>query len=118
MSKTPEGAKPQPYTNGLLTSNLFNLYASIASCKPPLPTAPPPTTASTTPLTNDKLRTTNSTMTKKSKYQFIKEGWGNRINFQASYGLNMTPDDIEEGNAILEALMNGSDVEEGEYFYA
>ncbi|KAL1983204.1 hypothetical protein VTN96DRAFT_378 [Rasamsonia emersonii] len=41
----------------------------------------------------------------KSKYQFIKENWGNRPNFQFSYGLKTTPEDIEEGNLILEALM-------------
>ncbi|KAL1968790.1 hypothetical protein VTN77DRAFT_1151 [Rasamsonia byssochlamydoides] len=41
----------------------------------------------------------------KSKYQFVKENWGNRPNFQFSYGLKMTPEDIEEGNLILEALM-------------
>ena len=52
-------------------------------------------------------------MTKKSKYRFIKDGWGNRVNFQASFGLKMTPDDLEEGNLILEALMNDSDLEEG-----
>ncbi|KAL7276506.1 hypothetical protein RUND412_000497 [Rhizina undulata] len=40
-----------------------------------------------------------------SKYKLVKEGWGNRPNFQASYGLNMSPDDIEEGNAILEAML-------------
>jgi hypothetical protein len=47
-----------------------------------------------------------------SKYKFIKDGWGSRPLFQASYGLKMTPEDIEEGNRILEALME--DEEEGE----
>lgn len=32
----------------------------------------------------------------------VKEGWGSRSNFQASYGLDMTPEGLEEGNAILE----------------
>lgn len=54
-------------------------------------------------------------MAKKSKYRFIKDGWGNRVNFQYSFGLKMTPEDIEEGNIILEALMNDSEAEEGEY---
>ena len=39
-----------------------------------------------------------------SKYRFIKDGWGNRVNFQASFGLKMTPEDIDEGNRILEAF--------------
>ncbi|CAF9905595.1 MAG: hypothetical protein GOMPHAMPRED_003278 [Gomphillus americanus] len=39
-----------------------------------------------------------------SKYEFLKP-WGGRENFQASYGLKMTPDDIDEGNAIIEAMM-------------
>ncbi|THU97515.1 hypothetical protein K435DRAFT_778016 [Dendrothele bispora CBS 962.96] len=40
----------------------------------------------------------------KSRYQIIKDGWGSRTNFQYSYGLKMTPEDIEEGNRILEAF--------------
>ncbi|KAK1218607.1 hypothetical protein PQX77_018707 [Marasmius sp. AFHP31] len=39
-----------------------------------------------------------------SRNQIIEDGWGNRVNFQASYGLKMTPEDIEEGNLILEAF--------------
>ncbi|KAF2146075.1 uncharacterized protein K452DRAFT_315333 [Aplosporella prunicola CBS 121167] len=44
-----------------------------------------------------------------SKYQIVKEGWGNRPNFQASYGLKMTPEDIEEGNRILETFQELDD---------
>ncbi|ROT37170.1 hypothetical protein SODALDRAFT_360855 [Sodiomyces alkalinus F11] len=40
-----------------------------------------------------------------TKYSFIKNNWGSRPNFQASFGLKMTPEDIEEGNAILDAFM-------------
>ncbi|KAJ8083404.1 hypothetical protein PM082_009276 [Marasmius tenuissimus] len=40
----------------------------------------------------------------KTRNQIIQEGWGSRANFQASYGLKMTPGDIEEGNLILEAF--------------
>lgn len=40
----------------------------------------------------------------KSNYAMIKEGWGNRVNFQISCGLKMTPGDIEEGNKILESF--------------
>ncbi|KAF5372581.1 hypothetical protein D9758_005149 [Tetrapyrgos nigripes] len=40
----------------------------------------------------------------RTRYQIIKDSWGNRLNFQLSYGLKMTPEDIEEGNAILDAL--------------
>jgi hypothetical protein len=36
--------------------------------------------------------------------KIVKSGWGNRSNFQASYGLKLTPDDIEEGKAILKAF--------------
>ncbi|KAF8441808.1 hypothetical protein BGX38DRAFT_1203548 [Terfezia claveryi] len=39
-----------------------------------------------------------------SKYKIIKDGWGSRANFQGSHGLSMSPDDLEEGNAILEKL--------------
>jgi hypothetical protein len=42
----------------------------------------------------------------KSKYQTIKEGWGNWPNFMASYGLKTwDQDDVDEGNAILEHMM-------------
>lgn len=41
----------------------------------------------------------------KSDYTMIKEGgWSSRSNFQASYGLSMTPDGIEEGNEILQSF--------------
>jgi hypothetical protein len=39
-----------------------------------------------------------------SKDKIVKDGWGSRSTFQASYGLKMTPDGIEEGNRILEAM--------------
>ncbi len=34
----------------------------------------------------------------------IANGWRIRRNFQASFGLKMTPNDLEEGDAIVEAL--------------
>ena len=40
----------------------------------------------------------------KSRYEIVKEGWGTRQNFQASYGLGMAPEDIARGNAILDAF--------------
>jgi hypothetical protein len=43
-----------------------------------------------------------------SKYKIIKDGWGNRPNFQASHGLGMTPEDLEEGEAILDELQKAS----------
>ncbi|KAF8461258.1 hypothetical protein BDZ91DRAFT_629918, partial [Kalaharituber pfeilii] len=39
-----------------------------------------------------------------SKYKIVKDGWGSRTNFQASHGLGMTPEDLEEGNKILDAM--------------
>ncbi|PSR81706.1 hypothetical protein BD289DRAFT_372325 [Coniella lustricola] len=39
-----------------------------------------------------------------TNYRMIKDGWGNRPNFQASYGLGMDPEGIEEGNRILESF--------------
>ncbi|PWW77882.1 hypothetical protein C7212DRAFT_77912, partial [Tuber magnatum] len=39
-----------------------------------------------------------------SKYKIIKDSWGSRSNFQASYGLGTTPGDLEEGDRILEAF--------------
>ncbi|EEH33632.1 hypothetical protein PAAG_04682 [Paracoccidioides lutzii Pb01] len=50
-----------------------------------------------------KTSTSNSSVP--SKYQFVKEGWGDRKNFQHSYGLGMGVDDFEEGNAILDKMM-------------
>lgn len=50
-------------------------------------------------------RSQNPTRKRPTKYSIIKEGWGDRPNFQYSYGLKMGPDDIEEGNAILEQLL-------------
>lgn len=32
----------------------------------------------------------------------VKDGWGSRTIFQSSHGLKMSPDDLEEGNLILE----------------
>ncbi|CRK14808.1 hypothetical protein HYQ45_000515 [Verticillium longisporum] len=32
------------------------------------------------------------------------KAWGGRQNFQHSYGLKMTPDDIAQGNAILDSM--------------
>lgn len=39
-----------------------------------------------------------------TNYKMVKEGWGSRPNFQASYGLPMDPDGIQEGNKILDAF--------------
>jgi len=39
-----------------------------------------------------------------SKYKIVKDGWGDRTNFQASYGLGTKPGDLEEGNEILELM--------------
>ncbi|KAI5844733.1 hypothetical protein BZA05DRAFT_342795 [Tricharina praecox] len=40
-----------------------------------------------------------------SRSKMVKDCWGSRLIFQASYGLRMTPSDIEEGNRILDAMM-------------
>lgn len=45
-----------------------------------------------------------SSSTGTSKYAIVKDGWGDRRNFQASYGLKMTPDDLGEGKRILEKM--------------
>lgn len=34
----------------------------------------------------------------------VTQSWGSRPNFQASYGLDMTPSGIQEGNKILDAM--------------
>lgn len=39
-----------------------------------------------------------------SNYQIIKDSWGDRPNFQASHGLSMDPEGIEEGNKILDSF--------------
>ncbi|EEH17485.2 hypothetical protein PABG_00048 [Paracoccidioides brasiliensis Pb03] len=50
-------------------------------------------------------RTSTSNSSAPSKYQIVKKGWGDRKNFQHSYGLGMGVDDFEEGNAILDKMM-------------
>ncbi|KAI5800384.1 hypothetical protein DFH27DRAFT_624003 [Peziza echinospora] len=52
-------------------------------------------------------------MPKRTRYSIIKS-YGGRPNFQASFGLKMTPEDIEEGNTILDALLENDDDEEQE----
>ncbi|CAI4213246.1 unnamed protein product [Parascedosporium putredinis] len=39
-----------------------------------------------------------------SAYRIINDGWGSRSNFQHSYGLDMSPEGLEEGNQIIEAF--------------
>lgn len=39
-----------------------------------------------------------------SNSQMVKESWGDRPNFQASYGLSMDPEGIKEGNKILDSF--------------
>ena len=34
----------------------------------------------------------------------VRNSWGSRSNFQASYGLDMTPEGIAEGKEILKAF--------------
>ncbi|KPM43951.1 hypothetical protein AK830_g2591 [Neonectria ditissima] len=41
-----------------------------------------------------------------TKNSFVNEQWGSRPMFQYSHGLSMGDDDIQEGTAILEALMD------------
>lgn len=43
----------------------------------------------------------------KTRYQTAEEGWGDRRQFQGSFGLGMDPDSIGEGNAILDAMREG-----------
>ncbi|VUC25847.1 unnamed protein product [Clonostachys rosea] len=41
-----------------------------------------------------------------TRYRVVKDGWGDRPNFQHSHGLKMDPEGIEEGNLILDAYIN------------
>jgi hypothetical protein len=41
--------------------------------------------------------TSTDNATPHSESRMVKEGWGSRSNFQASYGLAMTPEDLEKG---------------------
>ncbi|EJD51096.1 hypothetical protein AURDEDRAFT_83432 [Auricularia subglabra TFB-10046 SS5] len=52
-------------------------------------------------------------MSRPTKYSVVKQGWGGRPNFQHSHGLKMIPDDIDEGNIILDQILKGA-VEEWE----
>ncbi|WEW58494.1 hypothetical protein PRK78_003962 [Emydomyces testavorans] len=47
----------------------------------------------------------NTTDPMPTKYRIVQAGWGSRTNFQASYGLGMDPDGLEEGEAILNVLL-------------
>ncbi|KAK2731313.1 hypothetical protein FQN57_003454, partial [Myotisia sp. PD_48] len=55
--------------------------------------------------TSPEINTQHHSDELKSKREMVKDGWGTRSNFQASYGLGMTPDDIEEGDAILDTFL-------------
>jgi len=48
--------------------------------------------------------TSNSSSSSDSNNSTIKDGWGSRSNFQASYGLKMDPEGFAEGNAIRGAF--------------
>ncbi|PGH10792.1 hypothetical protein AJ79_05265 [Helicocarpus griseus UAMH5409] len=61
---------------------------------------------------NTPNRTGVTNTNEQSNYQFVKQGWGSRPNFQYSFGLKMDPDGIEEGNAIIEAFRQ-QDAQEG-----
>lgn len=63
--------------------------------------------ADSTEATNTSGSTTASSSDYKmpSKYQFVKQNWGNRLMFQLSHGLKENPDDWEEGNRILDGYM-------------
>ena len=39
-----------------------------------------------------------------SKYKIVKDGWGSRPKFQAAHGLGMTPEDLAEGDKILDEM--------------
>ena len=41
-----------------------------------------------------------------SRYRIVKDGWGNRSKFQASHGLGMTPEDLAEGDKIVDAMQS------------
>ncbi|KKY30449.1 hypothetical protein UCDDA912_g09612 [Diaporthe ampelina] len=46
--------------------------------------------------------TSSPTFQPRSQYRIVKDDWGSRTNFQGSHGLKMDPDDLEEGDLILE----------------
>ncbi|KIK60791.1 hypothetical protein GYMLUDRAFT_595796 [Collybiopsis luxurians FD-317 M1] len=55
-------------------------------------------------------------MPRPSYYRIVKDGgWTNRPHFQYSHGLKMTPDDIEEGNLILDEYARHNYNSDGEY---
>jgi hypothetical protein len=47
-----------------------------------------------------------------SKNKIVNDGWGSRTKFQASYGLNMSAGDLEEGNRILGAMQQADEEQE------
>lgn len=53
---------------------------------------------------NQPASSTSNSAADKSNSAMVKEGWGGRSTFQRSYGLDMTPEGIEEGNRLLDGF--------------
>ncbi|KAL1633846.1 hypothetical protein SLS56_002726 [Neofusicoccum ribis] len=70
-------------------------YSTASSRQPlgPRSSAPPTARASMPPPAKRPPAT---------RHEFVKSQWGSRPAFQSAYGLKMTPEDIEEGDAVLE----------------
>ncbi|KAH7097903.1 alpha/beta hydrolase fold-domain-containing protein [Auriculariales sp. MPI-PUGE-AT-0066] len=64
-------------------------------------------------LTSEAVRNGPSAMSDAGKpmptrYSVVKDGWGTRLNFQHSYGLRMDLDDLEEGDRILDVILENA----------
>ncbi|KAI5853507.1 hypothetical protein BZA05DRAFT_435893 [Tricharina praecox] len=52
-----------------------------------------------------RIRTSLPIASMPGRDKIVRDGWGSHTNFQASYGLRTTPEGLEEGNRILDAMM-------------
>ncbi|RSL42853.1 hypothetical protein CEP54_015325 [Fusarium duplospermum] len=72
---------------------------------PPQQTSQSTNSQSTTSSATSSSGTASSGSKPPSRYRVVKDGWGDRPTFQASYGLGMDPTSIEEGNEIIDAMI-------------
>ncbi|KAI5800386.1 hypothetical protein DFH27DRAFT_624006 [Peziza echinospora] len=102
-SPSPRTSSPHSslrYILGAIEILFFFFYLSS-----PLPSPPSPSLSPSLSITTPSLSPSPSSQPKNAKNPLRnRQIRGSRTNFQASYGLTMAPGDIEQGNAILDAL--------------
>jgi serine/threonine protein kinase len=106
----PEQQKADP-TTGLLSEQQSSSQFTgtpVSSISPSGPFQPHDGKITLEHLTIDPDRSKKRKRRKRGNWrnkEKIIESWGSRENFQASYGLGMTLEDLQEGDAILQEMM-------------